>query len=296
METVRTPERRTYRGPITDTRRWDEFRSRPDDVFICTPAKCGTTWTQAICAALIFGRPDHGRHSGQVSPWVDANFTPVEECLAEVDAQEHRRYLKTHTPFDGVPYRAECTYLVVLRDPRDAFLSGQDHRANLVDRDLAQSTFPGGDDAFVTWLATDHDPEAWDFWTLDTKVHFFRSYWEYRQLPNLHFFHYSDMARDRHGAVARVADAIGVQYDDAEIAAFAEGTSFEAMKERAEQFAPEAGRGFWHADAQFFSRASLGRWAEAWSSEQIAAFDARIQELLPGPERHWLLDGGPLPS
>ena len=62
----------TYRGPITDTDRWKNFRHRPDDVFICTPPKCGTTWTQAICAMLIFGKVEHGVQSSKQSPWVDA--------------------------------------------------------------------------------------------------------------------------------------------------------------------------------------------------------------------------------
>jgi aryl sulfotransferase len=49
-----------YKGPITDTSRWQNFKPRPDDIFICTPPKCGTTWTQAIVAMLVFGKADHG--------------------------------------------------------------------------------------------------------------------------------------------------------------------------------------------------------------------------------------------
>ena len=48
-----------YVGFATDSSRWDHFTSRDDDIFICAPCKCGTTWTQAICALLIFKDPEH---------------------------------------------------------------------------------------------------------------------------------------------------------------------------------------------------------------------------------------------
>ena len=70
-----------YFGPITDTSRWQNFRHRTDDIFICTPPKCGTTWTQAICAMLVFGKADHGAMPGMISPWIDAQFAPIEEYL-----------------------------------------------------------------------------------------------------------------------------------------------------------------------------------------------------------------------
>jgi len=58
----------TYVGHRTDSRRWDRFTPRPDDIFICTPPKCGTTWTQAICAFLVFGRTDFDGQIGRISP------------------------------------------------------------------------------------------------------------------------------------------------------------------------------------------------------------------------------------
>ncbi len=43
-----------YRTPVYDNRRWRRFESRPGDIFVCTPAKCGTTWAQTIVANLLF--------------------------------------------------------------------------------------------------------------------------------------------------------------------------------------------------------------------------------------------------
>ena len=50
-----------YRSLLTDNARWERFTFRPSDIVISTPAKCGTTWTQMLCALLIFDGPDSPR-------------------------------------------------------------------------------------------------------------------------------------------------------------------------------------------------------------------------------------------
>lgn len=281
----------SYRGPITDTDRWASFEHRPDDIFVCTPAKCGTTWTQAICAMLVFGTPDHGQQPGVISPWIDADFAPIEEYVQMVSAQPHRRYIKTHTPFDGIPYYPECTYLAVFRDPRDVFFSGSNHRDNMNDQTLALSAFPAGDNAFRDWLHEEVVPGTWDRWNLEAIVHFFKSYWEERQRDNVHLFHYSDMLRDRRGAITRMANAARVTLSDAQLDAFTEAASFEHMKGRADQFAPESGTGMWKAESQFFATGTSGQWQGRLSADELAAFDARINELLEPAQAGWLLNG-----
>ena len=59
------------------------------------PPKCGTTWTQAIFAMLIFGKVEHGLKPGIISPWIDAQLAPIDEYLEKVESQEHRRFIKT---------------------------------------------------------------------------------------------------------------------------------------------------------------------------------------------------------
>lgn len=292
MTKARPPQGVAYQGPITDTSRWEPFQQRPGDIFICTPPKCGTTWTQAICAMLVFGSADHGKQPGVLSPWVDANFSELDDCIAQVDAQDHQRYMKTHTPLDGIPYHEECNYLVIFRDPRDSYFSSINHRDNMTDEELAVAVFPSGDRAFEDWLETVRSPGVWDVVALDSLCHFVNSYWPYRDLPNVHLFHYSDMKRDLRGAIERMAKAVGTELTDAQLDSYAGAADFGAMKAKADQFAPEAGTGMWKAETNFFANGTSAQWESKLTDNQKTRFLARFADLVRESEQaRWMLHG-----
>lgn len=285
-----TPGRTTvYKGPITDTSRWENFRHRPDDVFICTPPKCGTTWTQAIVAMLVFGTPEHGQQPGNVSPWIDANFAPIDEYLAQIEQQDHRRFIKTHTPMDGIPYFPECTYLVVCRDPRDMFFSLLNHRDNMADEALAGAIMPYREDVWDRWVEGSLDPDNFDIQSIETPTHFLKTYWAQRDLPNVHFMHYYDMKQDLRRHMAKVAALLGVTLDDAMLDAMTAAATFENMQAKGDQFAPGTGTGQWKKDASFFATGTNAQWKGRLDDAQLARFDARIGELLDDEQRAWLL-------
>jgi aryl sulfotransferase len=291
MHLATPPQGVRYRGPITDTSRWQNFKHRNDDIFVCTPPKCGTTWTQAICAMLIAETPDHGTQPGVVSPWIDAAFAPIEDYLRQVEAQTHRRYIKTHTPLDGIPYYPSCTYLAVFRDPRDVYFSAINHRDNMSDQALALAVFPNGANAFEDWLYKTGEPGTWDLVSLASLVHFFKTYWHYRELPNVHLFHYADMKRDLRSAIAAMATACDIAVDAQQLDGYAKAATFERIKQRAEQFAPMSGSGIWKAEPGFFANGRNLQWQDRLSAAQLAAFDDRLAQLLPPAEAAWLLNG-----
>ncbi len=282
------PEKNTtYLGPFTDTSRWDEFKHRPDDIFICTPPKCGTTWTQAICAMLVFGKVDHGLKSGIISPWIDAQLAPIDEYLKQVESQTHRRFIKTHTPLDGIPYYPECTYLMVIRDPRDVYISALNHRDNMINQELALKVAPP---SFDEWLNDDLEPGTWDVQTLSMLVDFFSSYWKYRHIPNIHLFHYADMKRDLRGSISVMAAALNIAIDDNFLDAMTEAASFDSMKRNASQFAP-VGKEYWKKESGFFANGRSQQWQDVLTDAQLSAFDERLAQLLPPDQASWLLNG-----
>src|SRR3984893_5925893 len=127
---MESPRRAVYRQFIRDSRRWDGFAFRPGDIVISTPTKSGTTWTQMMCALLVFQSPILHRPLDRISPWVDMLTRPLDEVLGDLEAQSHRRFIKTHTPLDGLPYDDRVTYICVGRDPRDVAVSCSTHQTN----------------------------------------------------------------------------------------------------------------------------------------------------------------------
>ena len=122
-----------YRSDEEDSARWIGFPFREGDIVISTRSKTGTTWVQMICALLIFQTPELPEPLGRLSPWLDHLITPREEIYARLDRQQHRRFVKTHTPLDGIPLDPRATYIVTVRHPLDMAVSLY-HQGNNIDR------------------------------------------------------------------------------------------------------------------------------------------------------------------
>ena len=72
-----------------DSIRWQGFEFRPDDIVISTPPKCGTTWTQMICALLVFQKTTFDRPMDQISPWLDKQTNSLESITKIFRAADH---------------------------------------------------------------------------------------------------------------------------------------------------------------------------------------------------------------
>ena len=127
------PAETTYRGTITDPDRWGHYNPRVGDVLVITPAKSGTTWTQSIVAMLLNGGPDLPAPVTELSPWVDANFFPVEDVFPRLEAIKGRRVIKTHTPADGYPVWDGVKTISVYRHPLEVVISLRKHVQNYKD-------------------------------------------------------------------------------------------------------------------------------------------------------------------
>ena len=84
-----------------------------------------------LVALLVFDAPDFYDRLGTISPWLESDFTPIDAIRERLGAQEHRRFIKTHVPLDGLPLDERVTYVVVGRDPRDIWLSRGQHGENV---------------------------------------------------------------------------------------------------------------------------------------------------------------------
>jgi len=279
-----------------DSTIWNDFVFRPDDVVIATYAKSGTTWMQQIVAQLLFG-PDPELAVAQMSPWLDLRVPPKAEKLPFVEAQRHRRFLKTHLPVDALVFSPEAKYLYIGRDGRDVVWSMYNHHANANQAwyDALNETpgrigppieRPPADilEYWRDWLARDGHP-FWPFWES------VRSWWAIRELPNVLFLHFANVKRDMAGEMQRVARFLGIEVAPAHWPKLLEYCSFDWMKRNAAKAVPLGGA-FWDAGAQVFIHKGVnGRWSEVLSARDVAEYEARARRELGPACAHWLATG-----
>ena len=88
-----------------DSTRWNTVALREGDIVVATWGKTGTTLTQQIISQLISGGAE-GTSGLAASPWVDSRVSgAVDQMAAMLEAQTDRRFMKTHLPYDAVPFR-----------------------------------------------------------------------------------------------------------------------------------------------------------------------------------------------
>src|SRR5688572_3570285 len=112
-----------------DSTIWNDFQFRDDDIIISTYAKSGTTWMQQIIAQLLYG-PDPDLEVAEMSPWLDIRVPPKAVKLPVVEAQTHRRFIKTHLPVDALVFSPKAKYIYIGRDGRDVLWSFYNHHVN----------------------------------------------------------------------------------------------------------------------------------------------------------------------
>ena len=96
------------------------YKPDPTDVFVVTPPKCGTTWMQQIVHGLRTRGSMDFDEICRVVPWINmAHDVGIDLYAPQV---AHPRAFKTHSTLDEAPKGGK--YIIVVRDPCDALLSG----------------------------------------------------------------------------------------------------------------------------------------------------------------------------
>jgi aryl sulfotransferase len=302
VKTPRPERTHIYQHIAFDSGRLSQWRPRKGDIFVCTPPKTGTTWTQMACALLVHQSPHLPQPLTRLSRWLERHTEPVENVIAEFESQPFRRILKTHTPLDGLPYYEDTSYVFCGRDPRDAFLSAVDHFANLSEASLADAKRRGGipDDfqfptdpnvLFSMWLTTPTFPWVPDGFPMGSVLYYASSFWPYRRLPNILFLHYADLSDRLDEEMRRLSSFLGIPIDETVFPSLVRAASFEAMRGEGEANAPGAHLGEWRDASAFFKSARRGEWKSVLNAENLALYDRIATERLDPTLRRWLENG-----
>jgi aryl sulfotransferase len=296
-ETMKWPEKtREFQNHHFDSAIWNDLNFRDDDIVIATYAKSGTTWMQQIVAQLMFdGDPDIA--VAEMSPWVDLRVPPKEVKLPLLEAQTHRRFMKTHLPADATRFCPKAKYLYIGRDGRDVVWSMYNHHvnANQTWYDALNDT-PGRVGPPIEpppadirqywreWLDRDGHP-FWPFWDN------IRNWWSLRALPNVKFIHFANLKHDMAGEIRAIATFLEIPIKASRWEAILEHCSFEWMKKNATKSVPLGGA-FWDAGAEvFINKGVNGRWSDTLTPEEVAEYETRSRTELGDECAHWLATG-----
>lgn len=301
------PERtREYRNHHLDSTRWDHFHVREGDIVVTTAYKAGTTWTQRILSELILGPGAGGQGLMELSPWIDARFQgPIEPVIEAVEAQAHRRFVKSHLAADGLRFFPEAKYVVVGRDTRDVFMSLWNHYSAYTD--LAYALFndaerpgpalprcpEGPRDLWPRWISEgwfEWEPDGWPLWS---HSHHLATWWEWRHLPNVHLMHFSDMLADIEGEMRRLAAFCEIEVPEERWPGIVDAVQLDSMRADAKAAAGDvdpAGFIFEGGLDRFLFKGTNGRWRGVLTDDDLALYEHAATALDPGL-RAWL-EGG----
>lgn len=279
-----------------DSTMWNDFEFRDDDIIISTWAKSGTTWVQQIVSQLLFNGAED-LEVAEMSPWIDLRIPPKEVKMPMVAAQEGRRFLKTHLPTDALVFSEKAKYLYIGRDGRDVVWSLHNHHSranqswydalNLTPGLVGPPIPPAKEDIveyFRDWLNGNGDP-WWPFWEN------VRTWWEIRDLPNVHMLHFENLKKDMPGEICKIAAYLEIPIDESKWDDILLHCSFDYMKENATKSTPLGGV-FWDEGAKVFVHKGVnGRWRDVLPAADIAKYEQTAVDELGDDCAHWLATG-----
>jgi aryl sulfotransferase len=294
------------RSWTTDSRRWAAYRPRSGDIVIATAPKCGTTWTQQIASLLVFQTPE-ARDIQNTSPWIDFRLPPIDTVMAFIDAQEHRRFLKSHLPFGAMPIYDEVRYIHVARHGLDAFMSWHNHTSHYSQRSIEMQGAAGLADETIARPLPRPDPSphvqfgVWMTQGPEARLlddapasHFFdieRSWWAERARANVLLVHYADLKADLDGEMRRIASFLGIAIADDLWPRLVAAAKFEFMREHGATLMPRAALSWDIGHERFLNKGVNERWREALTADDIARYEARAaREFSPALAR-WVAQG-----
>jgi len=284
---------------ICDSTRWNGFKFRDDDIVVSTWGKTGTTWTMRIVSELIFRGHDSG--GPLVQPWLDQRGLPLDPTLRALEAQTHRRLLKTHLPVSALVFSPRAKYINVGRDVRDVTWSLYNHTLKYTDEALARYNTPQDlgppverprSDVRQFYLDFLDDPKTahesvWPFWE------HVQSWWDVRRLPNVLLVHYSNLKADTPRENRRIAQFLDIPADEALVGLINQHCSFDHMKSAALASSLHTHlTQIWQGGAEtFFNKGTNGRWKDVLTQDEIELADKVAAQHLTPDCAHWLKTG-----
>lgn len=180
-----------YGFPEQNVRSAMSYKPLDGDVFVASYPKCGNTWLQHIVYSIY----RDGVSPGNLLEFMSA--TPFLEFMGADATRVMPRpgAVKTHLPFNKVPYSDKAKYIYITRNPYDCCVSLYYHMKSFPPQMLEDGMFDQLFDMFVEGKV-----DYGDFFD------HLLSWYKHRDDSNVLFVTYEDLKRDTRGSVIKIAD------------------------------------------------------------------------------------------
>jgi len=290
-----------------DGGRWNHFAARKGDVVVCTYPKSGTTWMLRILALLFYDTTE-AIPLDKTFPWWEFRLgRSVEELAVDFGMRTGRRAVKSHLPFDGIPFDEKLKYIHVGRDGRDVCLSYHNHcigfLPHVLDKmssigladEMIQAPYPNVQsnpaDFFHDWLTKPALPSEQDGTPFLSYFDFELSYWQNRERKNLLFVHYNDLLANLVYEMERVADFLEMRVSRAKLTVLAEAASFASMSRDGAAYLPTNSQDFRDGAKRLFNKGEIGRWKGIFRPADLELFESKLRSTFSPHAAEWLLRG-----
>ena len=286
------PEIKVYNN-FMDSTRWEKIvHFFENDIVVGSHMKAGTTLLQAMIGYILYEELTQYYNCktdkipiAEISPFVDLKHKPEKEVKELLDNQNHRRFMKTHLPFNALPYCQDesVKYIYVVRNFLDIFMSAYDKYAfNAKDEffealnndpDLEKIINPTSINQFFNYMVANN----WGFpdWSYFDNV---KSWFDNKQKDNVMIVHYEDLINQPKNKIKEISQYLGINLEEKIIDYIAEITSFDYMKKHGQNATPD--KNLWKDPNKFYNKGVNGRWKEVLSLEQIELYKQASRDRL----------------
>lgn len=249
-----------------------KYQPKPDDKFVVTFPKAGTTWTQQIGYLILHGGvpPSSPKDFNDFSPFLDIFG------ISTLDKENPTQFIKTHLPYNLVPKSPQARYLYVCRNPKDVCVSLFYHTRRFLCYEFADGQFEDFFDIFMNGETDDGD-----------YFEHVLSWYEHRNDPNVMFINYEDMKAEPKSSILKIAEFMGKKHykvlvkDNKMLDKVVECSGIDFMKVTAKDVFENLFPGLASdAHAPFIRKGIVGDWKEHFSPEMSTRMEEKSLEKL----------------